>query len=142
MASSSRAEIQKAILEAINESAELRATIEAAPDQLAGMVRANMPVDTGEAKLSVEVKARRTPYKRLTTRRITVGTVFSDDDPAKINTLEYGRSASDDNGETPEFAPFRRAAAEWNDKAFEPTKGRKSAPKSNADWDAALGFAD
>lgn len=142
MASSSRAEIQRALLDAINESVELRATIEAAPEQLALMVEANMPVDTGEAKQSVEVKARRTKYKKLTTRRIKVGSVYSDDDPAKINTIEYGRSAEDDNSSTPEFAPFRKAAAEFDGKDFTPTKGTKRAPNSNAEWDAALGFED
>lgn len=112
---SSRSEFEKEILEKISEDNELRARIEAVPDKIAATVTELTPVDTGTAKASIEVKARRSPWKRLSFRRIKVGEVFSDDDPAKINTLEYGRAASDDNGETPEFAMFRRAAARWQD---------------------------
>ncbi|BBX01862.1 hypothetical protein BST36_20785 [Mycolicibacterium moriokaense] len=111
---SSRDEIEDAILSAIAEDAELRRQLEAIPDKVADTVTALVPVDTGTAKASIEVKARRSPYKRLSTRRIKIGEVYSDDDPAKINTLEYGRSESDDNGGTPEFAMFRKAAAVWN----------------------------
>jgi hypothetical protein len=112
---SSHDEIEDAILDAINEDDELRARIEAVPDKLADTVQAFTPVDTGTAKASIEVKARRTAYKRLSTRRVKIGTVYSDDDPAKINSLEYSRSESDNNGGTPEFAMFRRAAAVWNE---------------------------
>ena len=112
---SSRSDFEKAILEEISKDDDLRARIEAVPDKVAATVVALVPVDTGTAKASIEVKARRSPWKRLSTRRIKVGEVFSDDDPAKINTLEYGRSESDNNGPTEEFAPFRRAAARWQD---------------------------
>lgn len=142
MASSSRAEIQKAILDAINESVELRATIESIPEQIEKTVEEFTPILSGETVKSIETKHRKTKYKKLSTRRIKIGEVYSDSDPARVNSIEYGRSAEDDNGDTPEFAMFRKAAAEWNDKDFEPTKGRKKAPKSNAEWDAALGFED
>lgn len=114
---SSRNEIKNAILAAINEdkSGELRRTIMAIPDKVADTVQQLTPVDTGTAKASIEVQARKTAYKRLGTRRIRIGEVFSEDDPQKIATLEYGRGASDDNGATEEFAMFRRAAALWND---------------------------
>lgn len=112
---SSRKQIRDALLEAINESAELRTLIEGIPDKVAGTVAGFVPVDTGTARESIEVKARRTAYKKLSTRRVKVGTVESDDDPAKIATLEYGRDATDDSGGTEEYAPFRRAAAIWNE---------------------------
>lgn len=111
---SSWAEIEKAILDAIAEDTELRASLEAVPDKVAATVASLVPVDTGKAKASIEVKARRSPYKRLSPRRIKIGEVYSDDDPAKINTIEYGRSESDNNGSTPEFAPFRRGAAAFD----------------------------
>lgn len=111
---SSRKEIEDAILEAIAEDQELRTKLEAVPDAVADTVQSFTPVDTGTAKASIEVQARRTPYKRLGTRRIKIGEVFSEDDPAKINALEYGRSDADDSGGTPQFAMFRRAAAAWD----------------------------
>lgn len=111
---SSRKEISDAILAAINDDTELRATIEGIPDQVADTVQSFVPVDTGEAKASIDVKARRTAYKKLSTRKVKIGTVLSEDDPAKIGTLEYGRGADDDNGPTEEYAMFRRAAAVWN----------------------------
>ena len=113
--SSSQKDFEDAILEKISEDAGLRARIEAVPDRVAATVTELVPVDNGELKGSIEVKARRSPWKRLSRRPIKVGEVFSDDDPAKVNTIEYGRSESDDNGGTPEFAPFRRAAARWID---------------------------
>ena len=108
-----RDDIRRAIFEAVAKSDQLRALIDTVPDRVAATVASLTPVDTGTAKASIEVKARRTPWKRLSTRRIKVGEVYSDDDPAKIATLEYGRKASDDNGATPEFAMFRKAAARW-----------------------------
>ncbi|MGB3352687.1 MAG: hypothetical protein WBB00_07925 [Mycobacterium sp.] len=108
---STSAEIRAALIEAVNESAALRTLIEAVPDQVSAAVTSFVPVDTGTAKASIEVKARRTAYKRLTTRRIKIGEVYSDDDPAKIGTLEYGRGANDENGPTEEFAMFRKGAA-------------------------------
>ncbi|MFN6550668.1 hypothetical protein ACP6C7_18865 [Mycolicibacterium septicum] len=140
--SSSRAEIQRAILDEINKSTALFAELESIPEQVEKTVEEFTPVLTGETKKSIEVKHRKTALKKLSTRRVKLGEVYSDEDPAKVNTIEYGRSDADDNGGTPEFAMFRRAAAEWDDKDFEPTKGRKKAPKSNADWDAALGMTD
>ncbi len=109
-------EIRDAILAAINEDKDgaLRRTIMAIPDKVADTVQMLTPVDTGTAKSSIEVQARKTAYKRLSTRRIKIGEVFSEDDPAKIASLEYGRGASDDNGPTEEFAMFRRAAAIWD----------------------------
>ncbi|PQE02204.1 hypothetical protein CYL16_01160 [Mycobacterium sp. EPG1] len=112
----SNREIRDALIEAVNESAELRTLIEGVPDRVADDVQKRVPVDTGTAKASIEVKARRSPYNRLTTRKVKVGAVQSDDDPAKIGTLEYGRAETDDNGGTPDFAMFRKAAAEWIDK--------------------------
>ena len=114
---SSRNEIRDAILAAINEdkNGDLRRAIMDIPDKVADTVQQLTPVDTGTAKASIEVQARKTAYKRLSTRRIKIGEVYSDDDPAKIATLEYGRGASDDNGPTEEFAMFRRAAALWDD---------------------------
>lgn len=111
----SRTEFERELLREISEDKDLRARIDAVPDKVAATVTALMPVDTGEAKASVEVKARRSEWKRLSPRRIKVGEVYSDDDPAKINTIEYGRGAEDDNGPTPEFAPFRKAAILWQD---------------------------
>jgi hypothetical protein len=112
---STRNEFEDEILAAISADNDLRARIEAVPDKIAATVTELTPVDTGTAKASIEVKARRSPWKRLSTRRIKLGEVFSDDDPAKINTLEYGRAETDDNGGTPEFAMFRKAAARWRD---------------------------
>lgn len=112
---STRSEIRRALLDAINEDKELRALVEGVPDKVAGTVEALTPVDEGTARRSIEVKARRTAYKRLSTRRVKIGSVYSDDDPAKINALEFGRGADTEHGETPEFAMFRRAAARWAD---------------------------
>lgn len=108
-------DIRDAIVEAVNESGELRTLIEGVPDKVADTVQGFVPVDTGTAKASIDVKARRNAYKRLTTRKIKIGTVLSEDDHAKIGTLEFGRSETDDNGGTKEFAMFRKAAAIWND---------------------------
>lgn len=112
---SSREDYERAIVEAISNDTQLRARIEAVPDQVAATVASFVPVDTGTAKASIEVKARRSPWRRLSTRRIKVGEVFSDDDHSKIATLEYGRGASDEHGATPEFAMFRKAAMRWED---------------------------
>ncbi|GFG49454.1 hypothetical protein CQY20_31935 [Mycolicibacterium agri] len=103
------------ILDELSEDTDLRAGLESLPRLVADTVQSLTPMDTGEARRSIEVKGRKLPYKRLSYRRIKIGEVYSDDDPAKINTLEYGRSASDDNGATPEFAMFRRAAELWDD---------------------------
>jgi hypothetical protein len=114
MTTSSR-DFEDEILQKISEDDDLRARIEAVPDKIAATVAELTPVRTGTAKASIEVKARRSPWKRLSTRPIKVGEVFSDDDPAKIATLEYGRGADAKDGGTPEFAMFRRSAARWED---------------------------
>ena len=112
---SSHDDIEDAILSAINEDAGLRRELERIPDEIAKTVASFVPVDTGTARASIEVKARRTALKKLTTRKAKLGSVYSDDDPQKIATLEYGRGASDDNGATPEFAMFRKAALIWDE---------------------------
>lgn len=109
----SQQEFADEILQKISEDDDLRARIEAVPDKIAKTVADFTPVRTGTAKASIEVKARRSPWKRLSVRAIMVGEVYSDDDPAKINTLEYGRGADAKDGGTPEFAMFRKAAALW-----------------------------
>jgi len=111
-----KTDIQRAILDALNESPEVFRKLEEIPERVAETVVVLMPEDTGEAKQSIEIKARKTAIKRLSTRRVKLGQVYSDDDPAKINTLEFGRSEEDDSGATPEFAVFRRAAALWHAK--------------------------
>ncbi|MGJ6126194.1 hypothetical protein QN239_26815 [Mycolicibacterium sp. Y3] len=113
---STRKQIEQAILDAINaSSSELRRDLQAVPEKVADTVRAFTPVLTGETKASIEVKTRKTALKKLSTRKTKLGTVYSDDDPAKIAALEYGRGADDEHGATPEFAMFRRAAAIWRD---------------------------
>lgn len=114
--SSTSKQIRDAILQAINENTELRELIESVPEQVAETVAEGVPVDTGTAQKSIEIKARRNAYKKLSTRRTRVGTVRSDDDFEKIMTLEFGRDATDDNGASPEFAMFRKAAQIWKDK--------------------------
>ncbi len=140
--SSSRSDIQREILAAINDNAALFAELESIPEQVEKTVEEFTPVLSGDTKRSIEVKHRKTALKKLSTRRVKLGEVYSDEDPAKVNTIEYGRSATDDNGATPEFAPFRKAAAHWNDESFTPTKGTKRAPRSNSEWDDALGMTD
>ncbi|BBY82287.1 hypothetical protein H7I53_13665 [Mycolicibacterium pulveris] len=108
-------EIERAILSEIANDAELRAELERIPDRVAETVRSFVPVDTGTAKASIDVKARRTPYKRIGYRPIKIGTVRSDDDPAKVNTLEYGRGATSEHGATEAFYMFAKAAARWRD---------------------------
>jgi hypothetical protein len=111
---SSNSEIRDAILEAINNDAELFAELEALPDKIADTVREFTPILTGETVKSIEVKARRSAIKRLSTRLAKLGEVYSDDDPERVGAIEYGRGETDKHGGTPEFAMFRRAAAVWN----------------------------
>jgi hypothetical protein len=108
-------DFEDAILQAISEDAELRAKLDLIPEAIEATVVELMPVDTGEAKLSVEVKHRRSEWKKLSTRATKIGEIYSDDEPGKIQTLEFGRGEDDKHGATPEFAPFRRAAARWFD---------------------------
>ncbi len=112
---SSKKDIEKAIVAAINEDADgqLRELVMGVPERVADTVREFVPVLTGETKASIEVKSRKSEYKRIGTRRIKIGEVYSDEDPAKVNTIEFGRSAEDEHGATPEFAPFRKSAALW-----------------------------
>jgi hypothetical protein len=112
---SSRSEFEKEILEKISADPELRERIEAVPDAVAETVQSFTPVLTGETVASIEVKSRRSPWKRLSYRRIKVGTVLSESDPKRVAAIEYGRSETDDNGGTPAAAMFRRAAAAWMD---------------------------
>ena len=108
-------EIKAAILESINESKELRALLESIPERVEKTVEGFVPVLTGETKASIETGYRRTPYKRLGTRRIKLGDVHSTSDPARTAAIEYGRGEDAEHGATPEFAPFRKAAAVWDD---------------------------
>jgi hypothetical protein len=112
---SSRDEFERAILEEINSDKELLRKLETIPKLIEATVEELTPVLTGETVKSIEVKSRKSELKKLSTRRVKLGEVYSDEDPAKINTIEFGRSASDEHGATPEFAPFRKAAARWTD---------------------------
>lgn len=115
MASSSKKDIEKAIIAAINEDTDgqLRELVMGIPERVEQTVRELTPILTGETERSIEVKSRKSEYKRIGTRRIKIGEVYSDEEPAKVNSLEFGRSADDEHGATPEFAMFRKAAAVW-----------------------------
>jgi len=112
--------IEQAALDSINVSGELRGIIEDIPEQVLDTVKMIMQADsdTGEAKDSIGLKSRRNAYKKLSYRRVRVGTVESDLEPGHIGALEFGRGADQEQGETPEFAQFRRAAAIWQDAEF------------------------
>jgi predicted nuclease with TOPRIM domain len=112
---STRDEFERAILEKISEDKELLAKLAEVPAKIEKTVEELTPVLTGETVKSIEVKSRRSELKKLSTRRTRLGEVYSDEDPAKVNAIEFGRGADDDNGPTPEFAMFRRAAARWQD---------------------------
>lgn len=114
MATSSKKDIERAIVAAINEDSdgELRALVMSIPERVEQTVRELTPILTGETERSIEVKSRKSEYKRIGTRRIKIGDVFSDDDPVRVNAIEYGRKKGD-HGTTPEFAMFRKAAAIW-----------------------------
>lgn len=107
-------EIKAAILESINESKELRALMESIPERVEKTVEGFVPVLTGETKKSIETGHRKSPYRRLGTRRIKLGDVHSTSDPAKVAAIEYGRGEDAEHGATPEFAPFRKAADVWH----------------------------
>ncbi len=115
---SSNREIRDALFEAINDDTELLRELEAIPDKVAETVREYTPVLSGETVKSIEVKARRTAIRKLTTRRVSLGEVYSDDDPERVNAIEFGRGETDKHGGTPEFGMFRRAAAAWNAAEF------------------------
>lgn len=109
-------EIRDALLEAINEDpkGELRALLMGFPERIEKTVEEFTPVLTGQTVKSISTKHRRTEYKRLSTRRIKIGEVFSDDDPVRVGAIEYGRNDTDEHGGSPEHAMFRRAAAYWD----------------------------
>jgi hypothetical protein len=111
----SRTEFERELLREISEDKELRAKLEAIPKLIEKTVEQLTPVLTGETVKSVEAKSRRSELKKLSTRRTKLGEVFSDDDPERVAAIEYGRSASDEHGEAPEWAMFRKAAARWQD---------------------------
>jgi hypothetical protein len=103
------------VLRKINENKELRAKLEAIPKLVEKTVEELTPVDTGETLASIEVKSRRSELKRLSTRRTKLGTVFSDDDPERVNSIEFGRGAESEHGGTEGAYMFTRAAARWQD---------------------------
>jgi hypothetical protein len=111
---SSQNEIRDAILDAINEDKEIFVLLNSIPEKIERTVEEFTPVLTGETRKSISVKSRRTALKKLSTRRVTLGTVYSDDDPQRVAAIEYGRGESDEHGGTPEFAMFRKAAAQWD----------------------------
>jgi len=113
LATSSTKDIRDALLDAINGSAELRAEIMAIPEKVEKTVEHFTPVLTGETVKSISTTHRKTPYKRLSTRRIKIGEVYSDDDPERVAAIEYGRHQGD-SGTSPEWAMFRKAAAWWS----------------------------
>lgn len=106
---------EDAILAAISDNAELRAKLEVIPEAIEATVLELTPVLTGEFADSIEVKSRRSEWRKLSTRSTKIGEVYSDSDPALVNTLEFGRGADEKFGATTEFSMFRRAAARWFD---------------------------
>ena len=110
MATSSRNEIRDDIAEAVSDSAELRSLLMGLPERIEKTVESLTPYLTGETVKSITTTHRKTPYKRLSTRRIKIGEVYSDDDPERVGAIEYGRHAGE-HGEAPEWAMFRRAAS-------------------------------
>lgn len=108
-------DFEDAILDEISKNAELRAKLEVIPEAIEATVLELTPVLTGEFAESIEVKSRRSEWQKLSTRSTKLGEVYSDSDPALVNTLEFGRGDSDEHGGTPAFAMFRRAAARWFD---------------------------
>ncbi|ORA38705.1 hypothetical protein [Mycobacterium aquaticum] len=108
---SSKRDIEKAFIDAINEDPESRRDLEKIPERVADLVREFTPVLTGETEKSIEVALRKTELKKLSKRKVKLGTVYSTSDPERVGAIEYGRDASDTNGASPEWAMFRRAAA-------------------------------
>lgn len=109
---SSRNEIRAAIIEAISESKELRATIMSIPERVEKTVEEFTPVLTGETVKSITTTHRKTPYRKLSTRRIKIGEVYSDDDPERVGAINYGRHEGD-SGQTEGAFMFQRAASVW-----------------------------
>lgn len=112
---SSRSEFEKEILEKISEDKELLRKLESIPEKIERTVEELTPVLTGETKRSISVTSRKTALKKLSTRRVKLGTVFSEDDPKRVSAIEYGRAETDEHGGSPEWAMFRQAAARWQD---------------------------
>jgi hypothetical protein len=113
---SKRSEFEAEMLAKISDDPELLSMIEGVPGEIADTVRAFTPVDTGRTRDSISIQSRKTALRRLSTRRVKVGSVFSDDDPKRVAAIEYGRGADAEHGETPEHAMFRRAVAAWIDR--------------------------
>lgn len=112
---SSDRDIQRALLDAINKSADLKRELAAIPDKVADTVREFTPTRTGETRRSIEdIQSRNIDFERIDTHPVKIGEVFSDEDPAKIASIEYGRKHGD-HGETAGSFMFARAAAYWNE---------------------------
>lgn len=107
-------EIRSAIMEAVSESKTLRAELMAFPEKVEKTVEHFTPVLTGQTVKSVTTKHRRSPYRKLSTRRTKIGEVYSDDDPARVGAIEYGRGDDAEHGGTEGAYMFTRAAAYWN----------------------------
>jgi hypothetical protein len=115
-------DFKQAIIAAINEDPddELRSLLMSIPERIEKTVKDFTPVGgakdphPGRTLESIEIKSRRGEYKRLSTRPVKIGEVFSDDDPERVMAIEFGRHEGDKYGATPEFAMFRKSAAAWN----------------------------
>ena len=116
MRDSTLEEIKQAIIAAINEDpdGELREYVMSIPGEVEKTVQELTPIVTGRTEESIEVKSRRTEYKRLSTRKINIGEVYSDDDPERIGAIEYGRKPGAKYGESEGAFMFHKAAALWN----------------------------
>ncbi len=117
MRDSTQKEIEQAIIAAINEDkdGELRDRIMSIPGEIEKTVIEFTPIVTGRTEKSIEVKSRKSEYKRLSTRKINIGEVYSDDDPERIGAIEYGRKPGAKYGESEGAFMFHRAAAAWNE---------------------------
>ncbi len=112
--SSTADEIRQAIIDAINEDKSLLAELASIPGKIEKTVEQFTPVLTGETVRSISVKSRRSELKKLSTRRVKLGEVYSDDDPERVGAIEYGRSDGE-HGETEGAYMFQKAAAYWNE---------------------------
>lgn len=109
---SSENDIRKAITDAINDSTELREWVMSVPEKIEQTVEHFTPVLTGETVKSIATRHRKTPYRRLSTRRIKIGQVYSDDDPVRVAAIEYGRHDGD-KGTTEGAHMFAKAVSWW-----------------------------
>lgn len=85
-------EVENAIVDEIKDG-KAQTDVDAFTDKVADTVRGLSPVGTGKFRRSI--KTRKSPM---------AGQIYSDDDPDKVAAIEYGTS------DTPEFAPFAKAA--------------------------------